>query len=50
MVRIYGVSQQDQGTRLVAPLAAATPDLSPQLYGPLGAVGVYILHWHAVTR
>ena len=32
------VSQQE-ATRLVVPLAAGTPALSPQLHGPLSAVG-----------
>ena len=36
-----GVSQQ-KATRLVAPLAAVTLASSPQLHGPLSAVGVLI--------
>ena len=36
-----GVSQQE-ATRLVAPLAVGTPTSSPQLHGPLSAVGVLI--------
>ena len=38
---IQGVSQQ-KATRQVAPLAAVTPASSPQLHGPLSAVGVLI--------
>ena len=38
---IQGVIQQ-KATRLVAPLAAETPASSPQLHGPLSAVGVLI--------
>ena len=41
MAPIQGVSQQ-KATRLVAPLAAGTPASSPQLHGPLSAVGVLI--------
>ena len=38
---ILGVSQQE-ATRPVALLATGTPTLSPQLHGPLSAVGVLI--------
>ena len=44
-----GVSQQE-ATRLVAPLAAGTPALSPQLHGPLSAVGVLICGLARPTR
>ena len=35
---LQGVSQQE-ATRLVVPLAAGTPALSPHLHGPLSAAG-----------
>ena len=38
VVPIQGVSQMEV-TRLVVPLAVGTPALSPQLHGPLSAVG-----------
>ena len=41
MAPIQGVSQQEV-TRLVVPLAAETPALSPQLHGPLYAVGTHL--------
>ena len=38
MASIQGVSQQEV-TKLVVPLAVGTPALSPQLHGPLSALG-----------
>ena len=37
-----GGGSQQEATRLVAPLAVGTPASSPQLHGPLSAVGVLI--------
>ena len=44
-----GVSQKE-AARLVAPLAAGIPALSPQLHGPLSAVGVLICGLARPTR
>ena len=41
VVPIQGVSQQEL-TRLVVPLAAGTPAVSPHLHGPLSALGTLL--------